>query len=156
MPATKALLWFVLLGTGAAVIFFLVFPKYQPGFVKKGLRDMSGFTPAKSASEAMEKFRDAIRKRDYETAALYTGGEYKQYLELGAEGGTKLARAIDDLNSNIDTVGINSPDSKYILATLEPFPKEYKFDITHDRQWREGLQNVLSTCVPERVPRPAQ
>jgi hypothetical protein len=150
MPATKALLWFVVLGTGAAVIFFLVFPKYQPGFMKSKLRELSGFTPAKTPAEAVEKFREAIRKRDYETAALYTGGEYKQYLEMGADGGTKLARAIDDLLSNIDTVGINSPDSKFVLATLEPFPKDFKFDITQTVTAKD--YKTLSLFFPTEFP----
>jgi hypothetical protein len=146
----KALLWFVVLGTGAAVIFFLVFPKYQPGFIKNKLREMSGFTPAKTPAEAVEKFREAIRKRDYETAALYTGGEYKQYLEMGAEGGTKLARAVDDLLDNMNTVAINSPDSKYVLATLEPFPKDFKFDLTQGVTQND--YNTLSKFFPTEFP----
>jgi hypothetical protein len=150
MPAAKALLWVIVLGTGAAVIFFVAFPKYRPGFVKAKLREVSGFTPAKTSTEAVEKFREAIRNRDYETAALYTGGEYKTYLEMGAEGGNKLAKAIDDLVDNVNTVGINSPDSKYVLATLEPFPKDFKFDITSSYSAKD--YDTLSKFFPNEFP----
>jgi hypothetical protein len=150
MQATKALFWVVVLAAGVACIVFVALPQYRPAFVKAWLRQASGFTPAKTASEAVEKFREAIRKRDYETAALYTGGEYKQYLEMGAEKGTKLGNAIDDLVSNVDTVGINSPDSKFVLFNLEPFPKDFEFNLTPSISARD--YDVLSKAFPNEFP----
>jgi hypothetical protein len=115
---------------GVAVIGWFAFPKYRPEFAKKTLRDLSGYTPAKTPSEAVEKFRDCIRKRDYDTAVLYTGGPYKEYLLMGAEPAAKLAASVDDLAYNVnDMAKINSPDGKYVLDRMQPFPKDFKFSI---------------------------
>jgi hypothetical protein len=129
MPATKALLWFVVLGTGAAVIFFLVFPKYQPAFIRGKLAELKGYTPAQTPSEAMEKFRDCMRARDYESAARYCSGEYADYIKMGAEPASKLVSAVDALADNVNSNGINSPDAKYVLDRMQPFPKDFKFNV---------------------------
>jgi hypothetical protein len=119
----------VVLGTGAAVIFFLVFPKYQPAFIRGKIAELKGYTPAQTPSEAMEKFRDCIRARDYESAARYCSGEYADYIKMGAEPASRLVSEVDALADTVNTVGINSPDAKYVLDRLQPFPKDFKFTV---------------------------
>jgi hypothetical protein len=150
MPATKALLWFVLLGTGAAVIFFLVFPKYQPAFLKSKIAELKGYTPAQTPNEAMEKFRDCIRARDYESAARYCAGQYADYIKMGAEPAARLVYEVDALGDAVNTVGINSPDSKHVLDRMQPFPKDFKFNIKQpvsDPEYRD-----LSKIWPDAFP----
>lgn len=155
MPATKALFWFALIGAGAAFLVFLVFPKYRPGFVKSAFRAASGHSPAATSTEAMERFHDCIRNRDYETAALYTGGEYKAYLEMAAEPANKLAGAIDDLLQNVNDVAhINSPDGKFVLGLLEPFPKNFKFDMKESKSGDEAIAVIAFDFGKPGDPKP--
>ena len=42
-----------------------------------------GFTPAKSPNDALDKFKQAIEKRDYQAASLYLSGDYKEWFDKG-------------------------------------------------------------------------
>lgn len=130
MPATKALFWVALLGIGAAFLVFLFVKDLRPPIVKAWFRAAQGLTPAQTPTEAMEKFREAIRKRDYESAALYTGGDYREYMTGCANAANKLGTSIDELVHNVDEVAhINSDIGKGVLSLMEPFPKDFVFDM---------------------------
>ncbi len=129
MQASKALLWFLVLGAGVAVLVFLIFPDLRPPVIENMFRTARGYNPAQSPTEAMEKFRDCIRDRDYKTAALYCGGEYREYLIRCGKEGKALVSEVDALSNAVDTVGLNVPKAKCMLRLLEPFPSDFKFDL---------------------------
>ena len=130
MQASKAILWVALLGGGVAAGFFSFFEDARPDFVENWFRKAKGYGPAQTPTEALEKFRECVRKRDYKTAVVYCGGEYAEYLRMGAKPARKLGDAIDDLHYNVDEVAhINSEKATFVLSILEPFPKDFVFDL---------------------------
>ena len=78
MRAIKVLVFGAIGLALVATVVFYFFPKTRPALVKKWFRTAEGFTAAKTPNEALDKFRDAIKKRDYETAATYCGGDYAE------------------------------------------------------------------------------
>jgi hypothetical protein len=126
MHAGKALLLVLLGGTVLAAGVFTFVPGTRPRVVKGWFRHASGFAPAKTPTEALDKFREAIKVRDYETAAEFCDREYKEQLLKVAAGAKKLGEAIDSLAYNMDKHGVINQKTKYMLRLLEPFPKTFK------------------------------
>jgi hypothetical protein len=123
MPALKALLiGGVLLILIAAGTFFF-FPSLRPEFVEGWFRSARGFGPAKTPSEAVDKFKDAIKQRDYRTAATYCTREYAEQMVKAAKGAKNVGDEIDNITSVVENTSTKLDDnSKYALSMLEPFP----------------------------------
>jgi hypothetical protein len=129
MHAIKVLFVLIVVGAlGATGLFYFV-PSTRPRFVQDWFRKASGFTPAKTPTEAIDKFKKALQDRDYETAATYCDPDYAEQLRKGAEGAQKLTRAIDSLRNSMEKHGVKSDKVKAALYLLEPFPLNVK---THD------------------------
>jgi hypothetical protein len=129
MPAYKAL--FILIVVGAVVAFgaFTFVPSLRPGFVKKWYFMAAGFTTAQTPTEALEKYRSAIKQRNYEAALLYTGGDYHEQLKIGADAAAKLGKAIDDVMYTFkNTKNLKNDKVEYALTMLDPFPTEFVVD----------------------------
>ncbi len=130
MPAWKALSFVAVLGVLVAFGLFLLFPDTRPPVVKAWFRKAQGFGPAKTPTEALDRFRDAVKKRDYETAATFCGPDYAEQMRKAAKGANKLGTAADELMHNVEEVAnINSPMGKYVIRLLEPFPRDFKYDL---------------------------
>ena len=126
MHAGKLLLLVVIGGAILATGAFAIMPSWRPPIVKKWFRSASGFSPAKTPQEAIDKFKDCIKKRDYETAAeLYCAGKYREQVLRVAKKAKDLGDMIDSLVYNMDTKGVNNPNTKYMVKLLEPFPKTF-------------------------------
>jgi hypothetical protein len=176
MQASKAFLWAALLCGGALLGFFAIFEDSRPDFVENWFRKARGITPAQTPTEALEKFRDCIRKRDYRSSVIYLGGEYAEYMRRDAKVAKQLGNAIDDLLHNVDEVAhINSPVGKLVLLQIDPFPKDFDYNlekssddehavaVLRDRSG-EGLQfekreywgnidrRIIRSLVPESPP----
>lgn len=63
MPAYKALFMLIVVGAIAALGVFYFIPSLRPAFVEAWFQKASGFTPAQSPDEALDKFRNAIKAR---------------------------------------------------------------------------------------------
>jgi hypothetical protein len=126
MQATKVLLFVVVLGALAAAALFTFVPSTRPDPIKGVFRRLSGFTPASTPNDCLDKFKKAIEKRDYETAAQYTTGEYTEFLLKTSKGAQKLGQAVDDLVYNLDKYGVRSDKAKLVLHRIEPFPRSFK------------------------------
>ena len=120
----------VLVLIGGAILLtgvFALVPSTRPPIVRKWFRSASGFSPAKTPQEAIDRFKDCIKKRDYETAAeVYCTGDYREQMLKVAIKAKELGEMIDSLVYNMDSKGINNPNTKYMLKLLEPFPRTFK------------------------------
>jgi hypothetical protein len=136
MPAWKLLVALVIVGGLGLIGWAYYDPFGAPGPLQKWGLNMHGVTPAKTPREALDKFADQIKKREYKYASMYLTGKYAEEFKLGATGGKKLADAIDEMNHNLEVAGINSEKCKYVLGLLMPFPAEFK--ITKEPEQKEG------------------
>ena len=126
MHAGKLLLLVVIGGAVFLAGVFNFVPSSRPPIVRKWFRSASGFTPATTPQEAIDRFKDCIKKRDYETAGeLYCAGKYREQILRVAKKAQDLGETIDSLVSNMDSQGVNNPNTKYMLKLLEPFPKTF-------------------------------
>lgn len=126
MHAGKAIVLVVLVAIVLAAGVFTFLPGTRPAIVKSWFRTAQGMTPAKTPTEALDKFREAIKKRDYETAAEYCDKDYREQLLKVSKQSQKLGEAIDSLAYNMDKNGVVNQKVKYVLRLLEPFPKTFK------------------------------
>jgi hypothetical protein len=126
MHGVKVLIWVAILGTIGMFGLFVFAPDTRPPIVKKWFRQAMGFGPAKTPTEALDKFREAIKKRDYETASEYTDKDYREQMLKVAKGAKKLGDAIDSLVYNMEKNGVVNKKTEHILYLLEPFPKTFK------------------------------
>jgi len=108
-------------GFAATMIFV---PKWRPGPVKEVFRKARGYGPAETPEDALEKFRKAIKERDYDTASTFVGGDYSEHMSRSAESAEKLALSIDALEENLTSHNIKSDMLTQALNQLQPFPKE--------------------------------
>jgi hypothetical protein len=127
MPASKALFILLVVGvlaTGGAWFFV---PTLRPGWVDGWFKKAAGYTPAQSPEQAIEKFRELVKKRDYDTAMMYCGGDYLEQLKIGGAAATTLGKAIDNLRYTfIETKKLKSDKVEFALLMLDPFPPEFK------------------------------
>jgi hypothetical protein len=92
-----------------------------------------GYGPARTPSEAMDKFLKAIKDRNYEAAESYLGGDYAEQFHKGAKQGQPLGVAIDNLNAALEKTGVKSDRVKVILKLMDPFPTGLKVvDVKQD------------------------
>lgn len=105
---------FVFFGTAITIFFWDVWAKAR------------GYTGAKTPSESMEKFREAIHNRDYDSASRYTSKDYAEILKKAHEPARLIGGDIDKMYRFGDNHGILSDRTKIGLARLDPFPKNFK------------------------------
>lgn len=91
--------------------------------IEDAARERKGFTPAKTADEAADKFRKAVKERDYKTAAIYTTTEYGDQLRKAAPAAEPLGKSIDALWEELERQGAQTDRTKAYLLLLEPFPR---------------------------------
>jgi hypothetical protein len=149
MPLGKLLVVVAVVGVLAAFGVFLLFPDSRPPIVKNWIRKSQGLGPAQTPTQALDRFKEAVKKRDYETAATFCGADFAEQLRKGAKGAEKLGKAVDDLLHNIEQKGINSSEGKALLRHLEPFPTDFRYDL---KQGKEGDTATYAVVVFEPVP----
>jgi hypothetical protein len=128
MHGIKVLAVVLVVGLLALTGLFLVVPSARPAFVQAWFHTAQGFTPAKSGEDALAKFKKALEARDYEAAALYCAGDYKEWITKAAKDAQELGRTIDDLRSVMKTTGVKSDKADLVLYSLDPFPASFKID----------------------------
>jgi hypothetical protein len=110
-------------------------PEWAMAWLRDVRRDVAGFPAAKTPQQLLDKFKDAIKKRDYDAASVYCTNDYAEQLRKGGPAAYKLGKAIDDLESVLETKGLKSRKIEFVLKTLDPCPKDVKFV---DLQYKEG------------------
>ena len=96
------------------------------GWFSKGQDKVTGFTPAKTQQEALDKFREAIEVRKYNYAAKYVTKEYAAALNRANEGASELGASIDRVRDYAKTKGTETDKVRFLFFLLDPFPKVLK------------------------------
>jgi hypothetical protein len=99
------------------------------GLFRSGYAAARGFTPAQTPTECVDRFRDAIKARDYDTAATYCTGDYAEQMKKGAKAASALAAAIDSYLAQVEKRDYSSETAKFIVSYLEPYPSDFKYDL---------------------------
>jgi hypothetical protein len=120
------LLLFILALIGSAVYVGVFKREWWMPYFTKIRQEAQGYKPAKTADEARDKFRAAIKDRDYESAALYCTSDYADQLRRAAPAAAALGKAIDNLENQMDVNSVKSDKCRVVLGLLEPFPREIK------------------------------
>jgi hypothetical protein len=94
--------------------------------VQEGKNLVEGYTPAKTPSDAAEKFRKAIKDRNYQAAALYCSGEYGEQLTRCHDAAREIGQSLDKLRNIMEEKGLNTDNGKMMLYHLDPFPPGLK------------------------------
>jgi hypothetical protein len=145
MPLSKAILWVLVLGMLVAAGLFAFVPDSRPAFVKTILFRAQGFGPARTPAEALDRFREALRKRNYEAASRFCGGPYAEEFARAVKGATQLSKAADGLLYNLEEVAnINAPKGRYVLHLLEPFPHDFKVQQVKQSEGGDKASAVIS------------
>jgi hypothetical protein len=146
MQGGKALLLILVVGLLVAGGLFYFIPGLRPAFVQEWFHKAKGFTKATSAEDALDKFKQAIEKRDYKAASLYLGGDYKEFFDKGIQDAQELGSAIDDLRHAMKTNGVKTDKGDAVLFLLDPFPAGFKYKpaskgdkTTAELDWTEEL-----------------
>ncbi len=127
MPAYKALFMLIIVGAIVALGVFTFIPSLRPAFVEAWFQKASGFTPAQSPDEALDKFRNAMKARDFEAAKLYCTGDYLEQIKIAAEPARELAKALDAFSYTFkETKKLKSDKVEYALRLLDPFPPVFE------------------------------
>jgi hypothetical protein len=100
--------------------------EFVKGWFGKMTREAKGYKPAETPREALDRFRDAVASRDYDAAATYCGGDYAEVMRKASKAAEELGKSIDNLQSNMDSQGIQSDRARLVLMLLEPFPTKFK------------------------------
>lgn len=122
MHAGKAALLVILGAVVLAAGVFTFVPTLRPALVQKWFQQAKGFTPATSPEDALDKLKQAVEKRDYESALTYVTGDYAEFLKKGGPDAAELAKGIDELRDVMKTTGTKSDKVDYALFMLDPFP----------------------------------
>ncbi len=85
--------------------------------------------PAKTPTEAVDKFREAMKKRDYKAASKYCTKNFAEQMTKSADAAEKLGKAIDNLSHRMKEDGVMTSEMEYVLFLNDPFPAE-RFTIT--------------------------
>jgi hypothetical protein len=108
---------------------------------------VKGYTPAKTPNEALDKFREACKDRDYNVAASYCTGPYLEQISKAADPASELGKQVDALRDLMDDRGVPSKMTKDCLKVLDPFPSN--FDVA---ELKEEGDTATATIKEQEVP----
>lgn len=121
MPRILGLLVLVALVGGGAYVF--LFKKTDAE------RTVKGYKKAETPQVAADMFKEAVKNRDYDMAALYCTAGYAEQLKRGGAAAKKLGTAIDNLSYQLNERKLARDEVKLVLALLDPFPKDIQITV---------------------------
>lgn len=142
MPAWKLIPVVLIVAVLALCGLFFFVPGARPGFVQGWFDAARGYTPAKSADDALDKLRKAIEKRDYDAAKLYLTGPYLEQFEKGKGDAAKLAAEIEALRQVMADNGVKSDKVGMMLYWLDPFPA-FKYKAGTPKEGAKSIDAVI-------------
>jgi hypothetical protein len=121
---SRLLIFLVLVGGG--ILVFVFFGSAIGYWTWEAWSVARGYTGAKTPNEAMVKFNEAIRNRDYDAASRYTSKSYGDLLKQGHGPARDLAREIDQIRKFGENKGLLTDKLILTLQGLDPFPTNFK------------------------------
>jgi len=94
--------------------------------MERGIASTKGYTAAKSPTEAMDKFREAIHARDYKSASYFTTKSYAELLTKSHANAKELGGYVDKIHNWGENKGLLTDKLKVTLYSIDPFPKNFK------------------------------
>lgn len=145
MPAYKVLpVVFIL----ALVVFtgvFWFFEDMRPAAVDRLFLNAAGYSPAKTPSDCLDKFKKAIRDRNFKAASTFCAGEYGEELRRSSKRAKQLGDSVEDLLHNVKNVAnINAPKAEIAVRLLYPFPNDFK---VLDLQHKDGTDEASAVLL---------
>jgi hypothetical protein len=102
--------------------------KNLKGVLESGVQTASGYSPAKTPTEAMDLFKKAIYERNYKAARKYTTKKYGELLERGHTAAAEMGDPLDRIRNYGKEKGILTDKVSYFLHQLDAFPKTFESD----------------------------
>lgn len=94
--------------------------------MEKGIAGVQGYSTAKTPGDAMDRFRDAIHKRDYKNAAYYCTKDYGELLKKAHANAAEYGGNIDKIREWGKNNGLLTDKLKIALLLADPFPINFK------------------------------
>jgi hypothetical protein len=117
----SSLVILVLLLAGAGYVFLI-----RPPWVQDLWRRGTGYAPASTPTEAVDRFIKAVKARDLATAATYCNSEYAELLKRGAEANAEMGKVIDGITEYMTNKGLATDKCVIFLSYLDAFPTNIK------------------------------
>ncbi len=121
--------------------------------VNEGVDTAAGYTAAKTPTEAMDKFRDAIQNRNYRAAKKFVTKDYGEMLERAHTAAKDIGTKLDRIREFGKNNGILNDKTAIILNRLDPFPKNFSSDKPPEQKGDKAVGNykwepVVTKPVP--------
>ena len=120
--------------------------------VDKGRQYAAGFTPAKTPAEALDRFREAIQKREYKFASTYCTGPYAELLAKSHDGAAAVGHSIDHIRNYMKDKGLQTDKSVLLLHYLDPFPANFTIKGTPSQTGDKATAAYVWEVVPLKNP----
>jgi hypothetical protein len=117
----SSLVILVLLIAGAGYVFLI-----RPPWVQDLWRRGTGYAPAATPTEAVDRFIKAVKARDLATAATYCNPEYAELLKRGAQANAEMGKVIDGITEYMTNKGLATDKCIIFLHYLDAFPTNLK------------------------------
>jgi hypothetical protein len=106
-----------IVAVGAFYIFYL-----RPKWVVDVQNQVTGYGPAESPSDAVDKFLKCVKGRDLKTAAEFCTGDYAELLKRGATATKEMGPLLDSITEYMKNKGLATDKCILLLHYIDPFP----------------------------------
>src|SRR5438034_2554374 len=90
----------------AVVLTTLYFIFLTPDWANNLYLNATGYGPAGTPTEAVDKFLKCVKNRDLKTAAIFCTGDYAEHLKRGATATKELGPIIDSISEYMKNKGL--------------------------------------------------
>ncbi len=111
---------------GALIAVAIVYRSWVFNQFDTANRWRTGFRPAETPNDAMEKFRDAIQQRKYSWAASYCTKDYADLLIKCDGPAAHLGAIIDKIRDYMEANKLQNDQCQALLFYIDPFPRRFK------------------------------
>jgi hypothetical protein len=116
-----SLMLLAIVAVGAFYVFYL-----RPKWVVDVQNKVTGYGPAESPTDAVDKFLKCVKNRDLKTAAEFCTGDYAELLKRGATATKEMGPVIDGIAEYMKNKGLATDKAITYLHFLDPFPTNIK------------------------------
>jgi hypothetical protein len=120
--------------------------------VDEGVGAATGYTAAKTPTEAMDKFRDAIQNRKYKYAKVYVTKDYADMLERANTAAYDIGTKLDRIREFGKNNGILTDKTAIFLNRLDAFPKNFGSGKAPEMKGDKAYGKYEWTFVEKGVP----